>query len=654
MPRFQHRNFRIVSIIALGWLVASAPAVFAQTYSVPIRWCIVGEDLNGNGVADPGERGAPAFTNPGNVGEPDTDNVLWRRHERASENTLIPDASITLRSSLSNIVDADDLHFPIIPDPAENVSGLPNEEYGDIHTDLEGNQIIGACAQAWVDLGMGNDGVMVINVNRLLTTDFVNGSDDDPFKAVGEAVLGSNTVIIRDNAYLLPGSAMIPEKFDELDDVDKHLTHEVGHALNIDGFAGVSFNGLSHTCEELNFMSTGRNDLDGDGLADNFEMSTSIDQIRFAGDMGECTSGEIYDEDVDQVAAMRHGAQQVSGCKIAGTDTDCTNVSDQVVDRLDDAAADFIDLNLVSATLTEDGQTIFRHGQIDFEVVIDSFATYDSISYWILADVDDDQGSGGGADALTAIDAEPLLEGVDLVTRVTRLSREGRPVTEATAWRWDTEMNRFVEMPTAAVGRTILHPRIIDFDDGATTGAPYAYSVEVSVRTSEHAAFADQSRLQAVIVGHPSSADAEPDLDYLAPDKGGISLVPPVFPVCTVSGAVAPGENFTVTATGLVADRPAHAAIGDVMMPDEVAADAAGDVTMKLTAPTDFRPGDHLVTVGTVGTALTADCIVEVRRDGRGGVPPWAWGIIVVAVIVVLIVVVYIVRRRGGGGTVAR
>src|SRR6266404_6196907 len=89
---------------------------------VPCRWCVIGKDLNGNGKFDPGEDGAPAFTNPGGVTdthgnpEPDTDNVLWRRHERASDNIWIPGAGISFRSAVTAAI-RDDGHFPIIADP---------------------------------------------------------------------------------------------------------------------------------------------------------------------------------------------------------------------------------------------------------------------------------------------------------------------------------------------------------------------------------------------------------------------------------------------------------------------------------------------------------------------------------------------------------
>lgn len=641
------RNALPTLLLVALWIT---PAL-GQTLAVPIRWCVVGEDLNGNGVADPGERGAPVFTDPGNVGEPDTDNALWRRHERASERTLIPFANVTLRSGLRNIVDAEDLHFPIIADPIEDVSTLPEEEYGDIFPDWEGVDVINACAAAWGELGVGDDGVMVINVNRLLTTDFVNGTDNDPFRQVAEAYLGSSVILIRDNAYVLPGSALIPAKFDVLDDADKHLAHEVGHALDIDGFPGVSADGLTHTCVDTNFMRTRRRDLDEDGLVDNIRMSSSIDQIRFAGDSGECTAGEIYDEDVDQIAAVRFGAENTAGCKIAGTNTDCTDIADLLTDRLGDAAADYLDLNLVRARLTHDGFTEFRHAALEIPSRPEPFDTYGHLEFWIIADVDASAGTGGGQAALEAIGAEPLLDGIELVTRV-RVDSAGpiggtafEPPVTGTAWTWSDSLAAFEPVSGRVEASFVPHARIIEVDDGPDIERPpFAYSVVVRLSTADHVAFGSTSRLQAVTVGVPLDANAAPDVDFL--DGEGdltVAMVPPTFPTCAVSGPTAPGQSFTVSAQGLVPSLPAHAAVGHVMMPDEEPADAAGAVTLTLSVPSDFAPGAHLVTVGTVNTALTADCMLQVTRRARFPLPA------ILGIVVVLLLVVWIVVRGRGG-----
>ena len=88
--RFVFLYFLLPILLALSIFVPDRAD--AQVRSIPIRWCIV--------------EGAPAATNPEAVGEPDTDSVAWRRHERTSESTFIPQAEVTLRSSLWNIAES--------------------------------------------------------------------------------------------------------------------------------------------------------------------------------------------------------------------------------------------------------------------------------------------------------------------------------------------------------------------------------------------------------------------------------------------------------------------------------------------------------------------------------------------------------------------
>src|SRR5438093_5828739 len=95
ISRLQYRVYQLLVCVFLLCGVA-LPVQAGNLIQVPIRWCVIGNDANGNGHWDPGEVGTPAFTNPGGVlngqgmPEPDTDNVLWRRHERASDNIWIP------------------------------------------------------------------------------------------------------------------------------------------------------------------------------------------------------------------------------------------------------------------------------------------------------------------------------------------------------------------------------------------------------------------------------------------------------------------------------------------------------------------------------------------------------------------------------------
>ncbi len=130
-------------LVVVLWLFTAVPIAQAGTglIQIPLRWCAV--------------QGSPAVTNPGGVGEPDTDNVLWRRHERASDNIWIPGANITFRSSLTAAI-LNQANFPIINDPNPPANGGTGQ-LGDILDPTLDNQqeirlAVAACQTAWNNL----------------------------------------------------------------------------------------------------------------------------------------------------------------------------------------------------------------------------------------------------------------------------------------------------------------------------------------------------------------------------------------------------------------------------------------------------------------------------------------------------------------------
>ena len=97
------------------------------------------------------------------------------------------------------------------------------------------------------------------------------------------------------------------------------------------------------------------------------------------------------------------------------------------------------------------------------------------------------------------------------------------------------------------------------------------------------------------------------------PEERGVKFVleDPSFPVCFVQGKGTPGDSVKVKLQGLIANKGIHGLLG----PREVfkgTADGAGGGIIDFPIPADASTGFHLVTIGTDGTALTADCVVDV------------------------------------------
>lgn len=572
-------------------LLAIGGDAAAQTYAVPVRWCTIGNDANDNGVADAGEEGAPAFTSPAGVAEPDTDNVLWRRHERPSDAVFIPEAQVTFRSAIYNIVEDPLLRFPIIPDPDPNPTGDAFWLYGDVLSSsgspsAEWNAAHNACVDAWRERhGVEDIGIVVLNVNHYRSL----GGDSEP----GAAVLGGRRMILRDNAYVLPGSPLYgafespPDPTIVGDHVDKHFGHEMGHALA----------GLRHTCSNQNIMSNRRLDPSGDNLVDNIHLSTSIEEIV---DTADCPATDL--PAVNQIALVRNAAKATPGCKIAGTNTDCTIRSDVRADRIKDAPLPFLDLSLV--TISDEGAMArLAHepmGPLDKR----RFGPRDHVDYYVFVDQDRDPSTGGD---VAALGVPVRFKGAELATRVrVWMQREGFAFVP-TVWRH--QAGSFVEQHgrIRAYGRPLV---------AVTERGNLHLTDQINLELSRELFGAtDDFRVQAAVVPTFGAETRVVDVLDDGRERPGREFRwrSPTFPVCTVAPAVQRrGRPITVKSEGLLPNQGVHLVFG----PRHIAnghADAGGAVTVTTAVPADARDGQHLVTVGTDGTALTADCLVTVR-----------------------------------------
>ncbi len=587
----------------------------AQVFSVPVRWCVIADDANGNGQVDSGEMGAPAFTSPGTVGEPDTDNVLWRRHERPSDNIFIPEAQITFRSGIYNIVEDATLRFPIIPDPDPNPTGDSFWLYGDIldpnDSGYELNLAYNACIAAWTDQhGVGDIGVVALNAFNVRTI----GGDSGP----GVAVRGGRRLVVRDNAYLLPGSPLFgtyetPPDVTPGDHVDKHFGHEMGHALA----------SLRHTCSNQNLMTQRRYDPSGDDLVDNIHLSSNIEQVTNPGLNGrECAvptdptinpDPDDTTELVNQIQALRDAAQAAPGCKIAGTDTNCTHRSDIRADRIKDADPSFADLSTFTAT-DEDYAVKLIHEPMG-PLARKYFEGKNYFDYYSFVDQDQNSGTGGSAEDLGT---EVRFKGAELATRVRVQMADGRFVFEPTVWRFSGGSWAVVEdRRVHAYGFPLI--AVTDQRSSHLTD-----QITIEMPQSVFGPAVSNFRLQAAVIAYAPKAGVLDLLDENEQNPGRVfRWVFPTFPVCSVTPEFAPrGGSIKVVSKSLVPNRPAHLIFGDRHIANGNAA-LDGSVTITAAVPADAVDGQHLITVGTDSTALTADCIATVKGGDRPRPREW-------------------------------
>jgi hypothetical protein len=90
-------------------------------------------------------------------------------------------------------------------------------------------------------------------------------------------------------------------------------------------------------------------------------------------------------------------------------------------------------------------------------------------------------------------------------------------------------------------------------------------------------------------------------------------LEQPRFPHCAPAGPGKPGGTVVVRFDGLAPAREIHALIGPNEVLRGVRTDANGEGRIRLPIPANTRRGNHLVTIGHDGLALTADCTLTVQ-----------------------------------------
>ncbi len=587
-------NRFLFTIVFVFIFTPFTPVAVAVDYSIPIRWCVIGNDANSNGSADPGELGAPAFTDPSLVGEADTDHVLWRRHERPSDRTYIPQAGVTFRSALWNIAEDATLSFPIIPDPD---TSDPDHEYGDLLAFPRDERDLArdACIQAWLDdHGVEDIGVMGIVARRLVDADGTAGTN-------GVGRTGNRLLWVQDNAFVFPDPTPVGDLRDPFDGT---TGHEIGHALPAS---------LLHTVSDVNIMRSSPADVGSDGVRDNFDLSSSITD----------SDGDV----VDQIDLISDTAPTIPGCKIAGTNTDCSTRSSARVDVGRDADVPFLDLRLI--TLADRGGVTTAAIHEIAGPFTEELANFDSVEFFTLFDLDDDITTGGVASELGV---PTSFSGTDLVARVTvdlpvvEFLKDGGLAIKAhpSLWRFDNKSKRFIELdqPRGLFARINPLIDIIDpvFGKGKPISELVGHSVEVAFPNSLRGIMNHQPRLQIVVRGVKGGVEVIDKLDDETPELGTrFKHVFPQFPICKATPDPVPaGGNMRVRASGLLPNSAVTVILGDTVIGSQQSS-VAGKIDGNFTVPTSAATGKRLLTVGVNKTAFTADCIVTVfPKDPKG------------------------------------
>ena len=559
-----------------------------NTLHVPISWCAV--------------QGSPAVANPNLNGDTTTDTILWRRHERPTDNIYVNPSGITFRSAI-NSVWGTGLTFPIIADPDTTLATQGDMNGWNVNVNgVEFNQLINNCDAVWAAPPYNRAGIGVTAVNAGLFHD--NAGNYVGVIGWGGCTQSSTTgtcvspydgrIVLVDNHYLFPG---VPNRtfpgtttqFTLTDPLDQLAGHELGHSL-----------ALPHRSLSTALMNPTVTDNNGDSQVDNIGLNAA------------------------EITTLRASALQVPGLeqdppgKIIPGDIAASRKVDKVQEKKNLPA--YLDLSSVRITLDTKLNEISIDQQL-FGLIPEKAK---NLQYWTLVDADNDKKTGAGDKLLASVGVPSTkFNGADMVilaeiggkkiTGSVWQFKEGNLVKLKDGFKFDLQtlvMHPYYAAITQVGDGFPVHDIVnVKIQNGFTKidlGQKFNVQViafgktvgKIPVTTSK---LNDATRL--VMLDKLDDTQKEQGVQFI--------LERPSFPHCFPHNDVRAGETVKIDLDGLIANSKIHGLLGpQLVFNGETNSEGGG--TIDFNIPKDAREGLHLVTIGVDGTALTADCVVNV------------------------------------------
>lgn len=578
-------------------VIQNANSMTMNTIRVPMSWCAV----IGSQAVD-----SPNIPDPWGGVDTTTDDILWRRHERATDNIYLSQGTgITFRSGINDALHTP-LNFPTISDPRA-IGSLADVTFEETGTGVrEYRLMLNDCFIKWQRLiesgtvggtpGVVN-GIPVINVRQFVHLDGtvhqgLIGKSLCEKSAGGLACRSpwNGYVFVIDNCYTAIGATCGGPPGNN-DPFDQNLAHELGHALGLIDLYDPAYSNY------LMFWEQQENP--GDGRVSNSYISPT------------------------ERTALRSNALLVPNNEVDPPDNITLGkiVQSVKVDKLleNKSLLPFEDLALTKITLDKEQNLLYfdneLSGLISEKNIINNKT---NIKYWILLDLDNSTINGANQTLLHQIGVpNTKFMGADLVFVTELNSSNIGNMTNVVGTGWDfTKNNGMISLLPqnsikTEIGTFFMESHYRDtFKDSITEDVPIFNTVKTIVNNSNFIELEKPFSIQTIITNNGTIVDKLDD--ELGEKPTTLELKQPFFPQCFTDNDANKGENTTVSVTGLPSNSSIHLLLGPRFITNGQT-NNTGHGEVSFTLPNDTFSGTRLITVGLDKSALTADCEMEIK-----------------------------------------
>lgn len=520
------------------------------------------------GIRWAGLNGAPSVDDPSLVGEDNFKDMLWRRHERASECIWIPQCRITLRSAMG-IQSSDYIRIDDIDDPA-----IVDDQPGDVVVRVNGARDYSELRQLWqnADLEFGNleKGLLALSVGRFINRD----GNTAEFIGISGVALNYDDVSTED-VIERPAIAVIDPTYLSDPDTEEVLAHEVGHKL-----------GLCHTDDDCSVE---------EGNNDNL-MTPAVSSILLTEDQCE-KARERLENSTQLDPPVESGT--VLGLIDAAQDVEEPNIPNH--------------LDIRKLVVVDDAE---RGAGLTLALRLEGPLAINTGRYLFALNIDNDESTGA---PLSAIVPGATMTGVDVVFQASANENN------ATFGIRVAEGGSFSSLDATGISGST--PTVMVEEIGPDALPPTALSSDIIFRVTPEALanvgivpvndrfFPNGLAIQAAAL--ESLPDGGEVVD-LGPDAVAVLDFPDLdYPSIEVGGPVCRGDILPIRVSGLPPNSPIKAFLGENLFMPNVETDSLGAALFSITVPNDVVSGPTLLTVGIVHetNAVTADAVISLCPD---------------------------------------